>query len=62
MKKVKKVYCRPEAEIIRFKAEDVITTSGISSGGSSKPNKNGKPGHGWGDGGHTGPPGQNKKH
>lgn len=62
---MKKEYCRPKAEIIRFKAEDVITTSGMSSGGSGKPSKpgdSGKPGHGWGDKNHDhkGPRGQNK--
>jgi FecR protein len=34
------------------------TSGGSTSGGSTS---GGKPGHGWGDGGHVGPPGQQKK-
>lgn len=45
-------YIKPEIKILKI--ENNIKEYPILCG-------SGKPGHGWGDGGHTGPPGQEDK-
>lgn len=50
----KKTYEAPVTELVELEAADVITASGSTGGGN-------KPGWGHGAGGHTGPPGHNKK-
>lgn len=54
-------YNKPIAEIIKFDNQDIITTSGEIP--NKKPNKEDKPGNGYGDKNHNhyGPPGQSNK-
>ena len=46
-------YEKAMAELIVFDPADIITTSDVESG---------KPGWGWSDGGHSGPPGITGEH
>lgn len=46
-------YKKAMVEVIELENADVITTS---------PGSGGKPGWGWGDGGHSGPPGHTGDH
>ena len=52
-RKLLMTYEKAIAEMIVFDPADIITTSDVESG---------KPGWGWGDGGHSGPPGITGEH